>query len=34
MQKLILHFGEDHDEKKIYGLLVKAIDISSEKEFN
>lgn len=30
MQKLILYFGEDLDQKHIYNLIVKAIDLSPQ----
>jgi hypothetical protein len=30
MQKLILHFGEDQDQKNIYNLILKAIDIITD----
>ena len=32
MEKFILHFGEDPDQKDIYNLIVKVVDISTEKE--
>ena len=30
MQKLILHFGEDSDQKNLYNLIVKAVDIPTD----
>jgi 3-methyladenine DNA glycosylase Tag len=32
MEKLIIHFRESEDEKGIYNLFVKVIDIPSEEE--
>jgi hypothetical protein len=30
MQKFILNFAEDQDQKNIYNLIVKAIDLSPQ----
>jgi len=30
MQKLILHFGEDPDQRHIYNLIVKVINLSPQ----
>lgn len=30
MQKFILNFSEDQDQKNIYNLIVKAIDLSPQ----
>ena len=30
MQKHILHFGEDQDQKNIYNLILKAVDIPTD----
>lgn len=32
MEKLIIHFRESEDEKGIYNLLVKVVDIPSIEE--
>lgn len=32
MKKHIIHFGEDPDQKGIYNLIVKSIDIPNENE--
>ena len=30
MQKHILHFGEDQDQKNLYNLILKAVDIPTD----
>ena len=30
MRKLILHFGEDPDQKNTYNLIVKAVNIPTD----
>ena len=30
MQKFILHFAEDQDQKNIYNLILKAVDIPTD----